>query len=160
MTKRAYINDNGKETSGAGGDDDDGHDPTEVDPGDLLPVDRSEVAVTEGHTYSTSSDTHSGGHRDTELRGENDGDGRTHLHTETTRRGVEGDLVAQDGHDVVTVGSQTENESRSSVDQHPDGDIGILAGGGPVLPGVEDDGERTDSVGQIVGPVGEAVQRK
>jgi hypothetical protein len=81
----------------------------------------------------------------------NDGNGTSQLHTEPSRRAVQGDTIAQDGHDVVSVRGETENKSRRTVYQHPDFDVAFLASGDAVLPGVVYDGEWTNCVTQIIG---------
>lgn len=64
---------------------------------------------------------------------------------------MQGDAITQDGHDVVTVCSKTENKSGGTIYEHPDLDIAFLSSRNTVLPSVVDDGERSDSVTQIVG---------
>lgn len=113
------------------------------------------VPIAERDTDSGSGDAHGGRDGDTVLRRENDGDRSTELHGEAARGGDQGDSVTQDGHDVVTVSGQTEDQGGSSVDEHPDLDVRVLAGGETKLPSVVDDREGTDGVGQVVGSVGE-----
>jgi hypothetical protein len=49
-------------------DDDDGHDPTQVDPGDSSPVGGADVTRAQAGSHSGSGDAHRGGDRDSVLR--------------------------------------------------------------------------------------------
>ena len=80
----------------------------------------SPVSVTARHTDGSTGDAHGGRYGDTVLGSEDDGDGGSELHGKPTGGGNQGDTVPKDGHNVVTVRGQTEDERSCSVHQHPD----------------------------------------
>ncbi|KAJ3536198.1 hypothetical protein NMY22_g6134 [Coprinellus aureogranulatus] len=135
--------------------DGDGHNPAHEDPANCPPIRRPPVTVAKGDTDGGANDAHGGRDGDTVLRGEDDGDGGAKFHRETTGGRHECDAVSEDGHDVVAVCRETDDEHACTKDQSPDRDGSLgsreLAG----VPDVEDDGEGTNGVGDVVGSVGE-----
>lgn len=93
------------------------------------------------------------GDRETQLGAGQDGDGGGHLCRETTGRRHVGDLVTESAHDLVTVGQETQIDGHTTKDQDPGGDGGLRVEIG-VVPDVEDGGEGTNGVGNIVRTVG------
>lgn len=67
---------------------------------------------------------------------------------------MKSNAVTQHAHEVVSVEPETDSQGSSSVGENPDLDFG-LGRGNVCLPDGEDSGERADSVGDIVGTVGE-----
>lgn len=89
------------------------------------------------------------------MRGENDGDGSGQFHAETTGWRVEGDAVTEDCHDVVTVGSETKDEHTTTESESPDVNLGAGTRDSTGGPGVVDDGEGTNGIGNVVGTMSE-----
>ena len=148
------------------------------------------VAVAKRDSESGARNAHGSGDGNAVLRSEDDGDGgawskrssqrgvlsvnlsskRTELHGESTRRRHEGDLVTEDGHDVVAVwrrrerqqqsrskrrgertGSESNHEHGSTEGEDPDGDGTLGSSRVSSRPDLVDDGVGTDGVGDIVG---------
>lgn len=151
------INEKSKKTSGGSTSDGDGEDPSEEDPSESAVVDGLGSGRDETDTGSGTGDAHGGGDGDTVLRGEEDGDGGSELHGETTGWGHESELVSELGHDVVTVGGETDDDHSTTESKNPGGGGRVLGGDGAVGPDVVDGSEGTDGVGNIVGAVGERV---
>lgn len=89
------------------------------------------------------------------MRGEEDGDRGAELHGETTGRRVHGQSVTEDGHDVVAVSGQADDDHTSTKGEHPSWRRRIRGGGPTSVPNLVDGGKRSDGVGDIVGTVGE-----
>lgn len=128
---------------------------THHDPCNSLPVDCLGVTVAKSNTDGGTSDAHGGGDGETVLGSENDGNGGSKFHRESTRGRVKSDVVTESTHDVVTVSGESDDDAGSSHDEDPDGNGRLLFGEGAGGPAVVDDGVGTDGVGDIVGSVGE-----
>lgn len=115
-----------------------GDDPTAEDETDLLPVDGLEVEVAERNTNGGTSQTLCSGDGESETGSEEDSDGGTKFHGETTGGGDLSDLVAEGAHDVVSVDPETEAEEETGDNEDPDGCVGFFgddAGGVGVVGG-------------------------
>ena len=129
VTPARGVDDDGAQAARDDTGNGEGDDPAHVDPGDHAPVDRPPGARAETDTDGSSGDALRGGDGElcegvgisyillqnagsrTETGSKDDGDGGTKFHGETTRGGVKGQAVAEDLHDVVTVGPDTEGNS-------------------------------------------------
>jgi len=152
---RGVENNTHQATSGDGSDRD-GQDPTQEDPTECSPVDSPPSAGNKTDTSSGTHNTHRGGNGKSVLGGEEDGDGRTELHRETTGWRHEGKSVTDGSHDLVTVSGETDNNHGTTESENPGVGRGVL-GESTDLPNVVDDSQRTDGVGGIVGTVGKRV---
>ncbi|VUC31347.1 unnamed protein product [Clonostachys rosea] len=140
------------EATGEGSGNGDGQDPTGQEETDSLPVDSAPGSIAQTNTDGGTGDAHGGRDGETELRGEEDGDGGSHLHRATTGRRVAiGKLTL---HDVVTVGDEADGESKTKNSELPDGDGGLI-GSLLLRPGVRECVSHTDGVTDIVSTVSE-----
>ena len=121
----------------------------------MKPVDGPEATRDDTDTGGSTDDTHGSGDGNTELGSEDDGDGSSKLHRETSRWGVKGDFVTKRDNHVVTVCGETDDNHGTTKGQHPDRSRGAGAGRKSSLPDVVDGSERTNGIGDIVGTVGE-----
>jgi len=123
----------------------------------MQPVDGLESTRHDTDTSGSTNDTHGSRYGNTELRSKNDGDGSSEFHRETSRWRVESDFVTEGDHHVVTISSETNDDHGTTESQHPDGSLGATVGRETSVPDEVDCGERTDSVGDIVGTVSESL---
>lgn len=93
----------------------------------MLPVDGLEIEVAKRDTDGGASETLSSGDRESETRGEEDSDGGTQFHAESTGGRDLGDLVAESAYNVVSVEPETDTEKKTSDDEDPDGSVGFLS---------------------------------
>ena len=149
------VEDNAHQTAGEGTRDGDGHEPGESQQTDSLPVDGAPGSVAQADSDGGAGDAHGGGDGELVLGEQEDGDGGAHFHGGATGRGVVGDLVAHDFHDIVAVGDQANGEGGGEDGQLPNGDFGAGFGGVAGVPGRVDDGPGADGVADVVGAVGE-----
>lgn len=147
-------NDSGEATShGTNGGD--GEDPSGNDPSQSFPVERFDISVAKSNSESSSGDAHGRGDGKSVLRSEENGNGGSELHAESSRGRVESESVSEDSHDVVSVGSQSEDDHGSSESEDPDGSLSLGGQGSSGFPNGVDGRVRTDSVGDIVSSVSE-----
>jgi len=125
LRKVGSVEDDAHQAAGKRSNDWDSEDPTKEDPAKSAPVDRAQVTIAQRNTHGSTSNAHGSGYGETILRGKDNGDGSAKFHGETTRGGVEGDLVTEDLHDVVTIGSETENNHGTTEGEGPDGNGGL-----------------------------------
>ena len=59
---------------------------------------------------------------------------------------MESDPVSENPHDVVSVGSETNDQQSRSVNEGPDGNVGLLSSDSSRTPDVVDNGERSDRI--------------
>ena len=152
-TPARSVEDNGHEqtrnqTSAGQGDD-----PTHVDPGYHAPVDTPPCTVTETDTDGSTTDALGGRDRKLQLSGHDDGSSSTEFHGETTRGGMQGDLVAERAHNVVTVRPETDDNTGTTKGENPSGDRNLGADL-TSLPDKVDGSVGTDGIRDVVGTVG------
>jgi hypothetical protein len=128
--------------------------------GRLSALDRLEVTVAERDTNGGTGDAHGGRDGKTVLGSENDGDGGSELHRETTGGRVEGDLVTEDLHDVVTVRGETDDDHDTSVGENPDGDGRLAARDLAGTPDMVDYCKRPNSVRDVCEEKGGSVSTR
>lgn len=91
-------------------------DPTREDETDLLPVDGLEVEVAERDTDGGARQALCGGDGKGQTRGQEDSDGGTELHGETTGRRDLCDLVSERANHVVAVKPETSTKEQTGDD--------------------------------------------
>ena len=94
------VKDDSSQASRGSSDDGNGQDPPHHDPSESSPVERLQVAVAERDSEGRTGDAH--GRRDGEgvLGSEEDGDGGSELHRESSRGRVQGESVSEDSHEI------------------------------------------------------------
>jgi hypothetical protein len=126
----------------------------------MQPVDGLDTTRDDSDTGSSTDDTHGGGNRDTELRSQDDGNGGSEFHRESTGRRVEGDFVTERDHHVVSVSSETNDDHGTTKGQHPNGGFGVFVGRETSVPDKVNRGKGTDGIGDIVGTVSESLSAR
>jgi hypothetical protein len=148
------IDDDSHQTSRDKSGNGEGQQPSRVTPCDHAPVESLVVTVAKSDTHGGSDNALSGRDGKGKAGGHDDSDSGSELHGESTGGRLESQTVTKVAHDVVSVSPETNDDTSSSVTENPDGD-GRLLGDVAGVPDEVDGGERTDSVGDIVGSVGE-----
>lgn len=94
-------------------------DPAKENPSKRSPVNRFYTSRNDTDTSCRACNTHSGADRDAILRSQQDSDGRSQLHGETSRRRVHGQSVTEHGHDIIAISSKTKDEYQASSNKNP-----------------------------------------
>ena len=91
----------------------------------------------------------------TKFGGKDDGDGSTEFHRETTGRRLEGQAVAQILHDVISIGPETDDDTRATKSKNPCRNSSLAAFNAAVAPDFVDGGIGADGIGDVVGTMSE-----
>ncbi|KAI8834898.1 hypothetical protein BC829DRAFT_422136 [Chytridium lagenaria] len=89
--------------------------PRKEGPSKHFPVDGFKRSTAQPNGHSGAHDTLGGGNREGKEGGSDDGKGCTEFHGETTGRGVEGDIVSEGSHDIVSVERETKVDTERAI---------------------------------------------